>query len=135
MYLDKMRLVYFITVKFLKITNWTIINIPFYTLGLCHIQIDKLDYYSYHMLFSLEKDTTRSNQYSKLNEYIKLKKKKPLQKIKHYVIKMDTFVVFIHISFCVCGHPLWIILWTFKNISIGLSFPRFNVFFISFLKI
>lgn len=57
------------------------------------------------MLFSLEKDTTRSNQYSKLNEYIKLEKK-PLQKIKHYVIKMDTFVVFIHISFCVCGHPL-----------------------------
>lgn len=58
------------------------------------------------MLFSLEKDTTRSNQYFKLNEYIKLEKKKPLQKIKHYVIKMDTFVVFIHISFCVCGHPL-----------------------------
>lgn len=75
MYLDKMRLVYFITVKFLKITNWTIINIPFYTLGLCHIQKDKLDYNSYHMLFSLEKDTTRRNQYFKLNEYIKLEKK------------------------------------------------------------
>lgn len=27
------------------------------------------------MLFSLEKDTTRSNQYFKLNEYIKLEKK------------------------------------------------------------
>lgn len=59
----------------MKITNWTIINIPFYTLGLCHIQKDKLDYNSYHMLFSLEKDTTRRNQYFKLNEYIKLEKK------------------------------------------------------------
>lgn len=33
------------------------------------------------MLFSLEKDTTRSNQYFKLNEYIKLEKKNLYKKL------------------------------------------------------
>lgn len=33
------------------------------------------------MLFSLEKDTSRSNQYSKLNEYIKLEKKNLYKKL------------------------------------------------------
>lgn len=60
MYFDKMCLVYFIIVKFLKIINWIIINIFFYILGLCYIEIDKLDY-SYYMLFLFEKDIICSN--------------------------------------------------------------------------